>query len=251
MFAIPRTFAHFLLVSHDGTLSRAQIRLMTALAPTIVPATPAKGLACKLLCAIRVGSSRHSRLTFVLLLQLSGTVGQSVPLVPSHRRLATSMTVSNAASLIATLADPMIDTIVLTAGHYILSAELSVLRSVNIEAAVPGTVTLDAQASISSQRRVIHINPGASGFVRLLGLRITGGYRNPPVRSLPGAASASGGGVFVTSGTIDFISCKVYSNTARAAGDNADGGGIFVPGGASRSLLELATTKRASHSKLA
>jgi hypothetical protein len=148
------------------------------------------------------------------------------------------MTVSNAASLIATLADPMIDTIVLTAGHYILSAELSVLRSVNIEAAEPGTVTLDAQASISSQRRVVHINPGASGFVRLLGLRITGGYRNPPVRSLPGAASASGGGVYVTSGTIDFISCKVYSNTARAAGDNADGGGIFVPGGASRSLLE-------------
>ena len=33
------------------------------------------------------------------------------------------MTVSNTASLIATLADPMIDTIVLTAGHYILSAE--------------------------------------------------------------------------------------------------------------------------------
>jgi hypothetical protein len=52
------------------------------------------------------------------------------------------------------------------------------------------------------------------------------------------SAIANGGGVFVTSGTIDIISCEVYSNTARAAGDNADGGGIFVPGGASRSLLE-------------
>ena len=66
----------------------------------------------------------------------------SVPLVLSHRRLATNMTVSNTASLIATLADPMVDTIVVTAGHYILSEELSVLRSVSIEAAVPGTVTL-------------------------------------------------------------------------------------------------------------
>jgi len=73
---------------------------MTALAPSIVPATPA---ARKLSSAIRVGSPRHSRLTFVLLLlQLSGTVGQSVQptyqlgsivgsvaaasLVPSHRR---------------------------------------------------------------------------------------------------------------------------------------------------------------------
>jgi hypothetical protein len=52
------------------------------------------------------------------------------------------------------------------------------------------------------------------------------------------SASANGGGVFVTSGTIDIISCEVYSNTARAAGDNADGGGIFVPGGASRSIRE-------------
>jgi hypothetical protein len=60
------------------------------------------------------------------------------------------------------------------------------------------------------------------------------------------SASANGGGVFVTSGTIDIISCEVYSNTARAAGDNADGGGIFVPGGASRSLGERDYKKRAS-----
>ena len=52
-------------------------QMMTALAPTTIPATPAKGLARKLLCAIRVGSPRHSMLTFVLLLlQLSGTVAQ-------------------------------------------------------------------------------------------------------------------------------------------------------------------------------
>lgn len=35
---------------------------------------------------------------------------------------------------------------------------------------------LDAQASFSSKRRVLSINPGASGVVQLIGLNVTGGY---------------------------------------------------------------------------
>jgi len=55
----------------------AQMRMIAAKAPTTVQATPAKGLVRKLLCAIQVGSLRHSMLTFVLLvLRLSGTMGQ-------------------------------------------------------------------------------------------------------------------------------------------------------------------------------
>ena len=42
---------------------------------------------------------------------------------------------------------------------------------------------LDAQASSSSLRRVLSINPGSSGVVQLNGLNITGGYSNS-VRAL-------------------------------------------------------------------
>jgi hypothetical protein len=50
--------------------------MMAALAPTANPATPAKGLARKLFCAIRVCDHRRSTLTLaLLLLQLRGTVG--------------------------------------------------------------------------------------------------------------------------------------------------------------------------------
>jgi len=41
---------------------------------------------------------------------------------------------------------------------------------------VAGSVVLDAQASSSSPRRVLHINLGSSGVVQLIGLNITGGY---------------------------------------------------------------------------
>ena len=47
--------------------------------------------------------------------------------------------------------------------------------AVTIEAAVPGSVVLDAQASSGDERRVLNINAG-SVVVTLIGLNITGGY---------------------------------------------------------------------------
>jgi hypothetical protein len=95
--------------------------------------------------------------------------------VPSHRReLQTA--VSTSAGLTSALANTTASRIVLAPGTYNLTAELNITRSVVIEAAVAGSVTLNAQASSSSPRRVLNINPGTSGVVQLFGLGITGGY---------------------------------------------------------------------------
>ncbi len=99
----------------------------------------------------------------------------SVQHVPSHRR-ELQTTVSNSAGLTSALANTAIGHIVLSPGTYSLSAELSVTRSVILEAAVSGTVVLNAQASSSSPRRVLLIDPGSSGVVQLIRLTITGGY---------------------------------------------------------------------------
>ena len=85
-------------------------------------------------------------------------------------------TVNSVAGLTSALSDATVSHIMIASGHYGLSTELSVTRSVTIEAAVPGSVVLDAQASSSAQRRVMNINPGSSGVVNLVGLNITGGY---------------------------------------------------------------------------
>jgi hypothetical protein len=99
----------------------------------------------------------------------------SVQPVPSHRReLQTA--VSTSAGLIGALANTTVSHIVLAPGTYYLSAELSITRSVILEAAMSGTVVLNAQASSSSQRRVLLIDPGSSGVVQLIRLNITGGY---------------------------------------------------------------------------
>jgi len=98
-----------------------------------------------------------------------------MPLMPSHRRAlqtAVSTTVSTVDSLTSALANTDIGHIVLAPGTYYLGAELSVTRSVVIEAAVAGSVVLDAQ----SRHRVLYIDPGSSGVVQLIGLNITGGY---------------------------------------------------------------------------
>jgi hypothetical protein len=98
----------------------------------------------------------------------------SMQLVPSHRReLQTA--VSTSAGLLSALANTGIGRIVLAPGTYVLNAELSITRSVVLEAAVAGSVVLNAQASSSSQRRVLNINPGSLGVVQLIGLNITGG----------------------------------------------------------------------------
>ena len=98
----------------------------------------------------------------------------SVQLVPSHRReLQTA--VSTVAGLTSALANTAVAHIVLNPGTYNLISELSITRSVVLEAAVAGLVVLDAQASSSSGRYVLYINPGWMGVVQLIGLNITGG----------------------------------------------------------------------------
>ncbi len=79
--------------------------------------------------------------------------------------------VSNTVALTSALANTAIGRIVLAPGTYILNAELSITRSVVLEAAVAGSVVLDGQAST----RVLNIDPGSLGVVQLIGLNITGG----------------------------------------------------------------------------
>ena len=98
-----------------------------------------------------------------------------MPLMPSHRR-ALQTAVSTSAGLASALANTATSHIVLDPGTYYLSAELSVRMSVVIEAAVAGSVVLDAQASSLDQRRVLNIGLGSSDEVQLIGLNITGGY---------------------------------------------------------------------------
>jgi hypothetical protein len=102
--------------------------------------------------------------------------------VPIHRReLQTA--VSTSAGLTSALANTAVSRIVLASGTYYLTAELSITRSVILEAAVAGSVILNAQArqagsSTCCQRRVLNINPGSSAVVQLIGLGITGGWVN-------------------------------------------------------------------------
>jgi len=102
--------------------------------------------------------------------------------VPSHRR-ELQTTVSTSAGLTSALANLAVSRIVLASGTYNLTAELSITRSVILEAAAGATVTLNAQASFSSRRRVVSINPGWSGVVQLIRLNITGGNTNAVVRA--------------------------------------------------------------------
>jgi hypothetical protein len=106
----------------------------------------------------------------------------SVQLVPSHRReLQTA--VSTSVGLFSALANTGVGRIVLAPGTYILNAELNITRRVVLEAAVVGSVVLNANASSSSPRRVLNINPGSLGVVQLIGLNITGGITANIVRA--------------------------------------------------------------------
>jgi hypothetical protein len=133
--------------------------------------------------------------------------------------------VSTVASLTSALANTAIGHIVLAPGTYSLSAELNVTRSVILEAAVSGTVVLNAQARSSSQRRVLFISPGSSGVVQLIRLNITGGYI--------GSLAWGGGGVYVEGGTVAISACTISGNTAgygQLQPENG-GGGVWVQGG--------------------
>ena len=147
-------------------------------------------------------------------------------MVPSYRRELQTQ-VSTSEGLRSALANTAVGHIVLAPGTYILSAELSVTRSAVLEAAVAGSVVLDAHASSSSPRRVLKIDPGSLGVVQLIGLTITGGYINNDVRAhvqkFPSpswdfhmfrALCSQGGGVAVTGGTVAISSCTISGNTA-------------------------------------
>jgi hypothetical protein len=121
---------------------------------------------------------------------------------PSHRRELQTH-VSTTTGLTSALANTAVSRIVLAPGTYYLSAQLSITRSVVLEAAVTGSVVLDAQGSFSGQRIVLNINPGLMGVVRLIGLNITGGY----------TSNQYGGGVSVTGGTVAISSCTISGGT--------------------------------------
>jgi hypothetical protein len=101
--------------------------------------------------------------------------GLQLAMPRSRRELQTQ--VSTSASLLSALANTAVARIVLAPGTYYLSAVLSITRSLILEAAVAGSVVLDAQASSSSERRVLNINPGLLGVVQVIGLNITRGYK--------------------------------------------------------------------------
>ena len=132
--------------------------------------------------------------------------------------------VSTAADLTSALANTAVGRIVLASSTYYLTAELSITRSVVLEAAAGATVTLNAQASSSSPRRVLNINPGSSGVVQLIGLGITGGYMGGAGGVFVGGVGG-GGGVYVSSGTVTITSTSIYGNTASY------GGGVWVSSG--------------------
>ena len=104
--------------------------------------------------------------------------------VPSHRRELQTY-VSTVAGLTSALANTAMGHIILASGTYYLSSELSITRSVILEAVVAGSVVLDAQANSTNQRRVLFINPGSLGVVQVIGLNITRGYMDVCAQNFP------------------------------------------------------------------
>ena len=150
-------------------------------------------------------------------------------MVVSHRRELQQTTVTTVAGLRAALANTAIAHIVLGDGTYILNIStttrsgLDITRSVILEAAAGATVTLNAQASGTTSttngpaaRRVLYINPGSTGYVQLIGLRITGGYLScDGLCDGDTAPQNRGGGVYIETGTVTMSSCSVYGNRVR------------------------------------
>ena len=100
---------------------------------------------------------------------------------PSDRR-ALHTVVSDVTSLTSAIADASVSRIIIAPGHYALTVELSVTRSVIIEAEVIGTAVLDAGETVAlsygeedESRRVMSIDVGPTDTVQLIGLNVTGG----------------------------------------------------------------------------
>ena len=130
--------------------------------------------------------------TLFLALLLGPAVGGAQGLVESGevtahgRQLTTTTTVSSTTALVALITainndNSAVSKIILQAGTYEFSSSMScsssalcINRAVTIEAAVPGSVVLDAKGTSSNNRRVFFIQ--SSGVATLIGLNITGGY---------------------------------------------------------------------------
>ena len=97
-----------------------------------------------------------------------------------HGRQLTTTTVSSTTALVAAINNNAVSKIVLQAGTYEFSSSmcsssaLCINRALTIEAAVPGSVVLDAKGTLATSRRVFFIQ--SSGVATLIGLNITGGY---------------------------------------------------------------------------
>jgi hypothetical protein len=123
--------------------------------------------------------------------------------------------VGTVTGLTSALANTAVGHIVIAPGTYFLSGELSVTRSVVIEAMVAASVVLNGGNAI----RVLNVNPGSSGVVQLIGLNITGG-KSPGAyceyNCVCHARCGDGGGVYVSSGTVSITSSSITGNTASA-----------------------------------
>ena len=159
-------------------------------------------------------------------------VGRTMLLVymtqPAFATLASCNTV---AELTSAVNDASISHIQLASGTYSVTSSmcsprggsaLCIGRNLIIEALTPGSVILDAQGTQGAPRRAIHIS---SGYVDLIGLRITGGYAT-------GQHADYGGGILVDPNSIGYSltdtnvtlrQCEIYGNTATFLG-----GGLHV-----------------------
>ena len=107
--------------------------------------------------------------------------------------------------LTAALADPSVDRVVVAPGSYPLSSPLAISRSVELEAAVPGTAVLDGQDTT----RVLEITSSALNAT-LRGLNITRGWASQVCRPRSRAASRHGGEIAPT------LACVRYERRRRA-----------------------------------
>ena len=137
-----------------------------------------------------------------------------------HPADSASVVASDVGGLVAAVANSSIDHITLAPGHYLLSSQLYVERTLSIVAQVPATAVLDGQ----DLNRVLRIKEAT---VELTGLNITRGYSHSEQTGL------SGGCVSITSGSVSIERSHIYTCRAYAVG-----GGIFVDfRGAPPSLL--------------
>ena len=127
-----------------------------------------------------------------------------------HPADSASVVASDVGGLVAAVANSSIDHITLAPGHYLLSSQLNVERTLSIVVQVTTTAVLDGQ----DLNRVLRIKEAT---VELTGLNITRGYSHSEQTGL------SGGCVSITSGSVSIERSHIYACRAYAVG-----GGIFV-----------------------